>query len=124
VLELRSDTIDAYLNKVKNNAKSVKQPSSIPKSILRGVVFYQDVWVVRVKLQDVFGKEKSTKLPFIYVLEKDAGLAYYFVIKHFCFIINQKLNHKLNFPAEIVPTERQAKSKCYVEEVLANSYSV
>jgi hypothetical protein len=76
LLEHRSGTIDAYLNKVKNNSKSVKQPSTIPKSILRNEVFYHDVWVVRVKLRDVFGKEKMTKLPFTYVLEKDAGLAY------------------------------------------------
>jgi hypothetical protein len=122
LLELRSGTIDAYLKKVKNNARSIKQSNTILSSNLRGVL-YHGVWVVRVKLRDVFGKEKSTKLPFTYVLEKDAGLAYDFVIKHFCFVINQKMNHKLNFPAETVPIERQAELKCYVEEVLANSYS-
>jgi hypothetical protein len=123
LLEARSGTINAYLNKVKNNAKSIKQPNSIPKSILCGVVFYHDGWVVLFKLQDVFGKEKSTKLPIAYVLEKDADLACDFVIKHFCFVINQKMNHKLNFPAETVPIERQAELKCYIEEVLANFYS-
>jgi hypothetical protein len=33
------------------------------------------------------------------------------------------MNHKLNLPAETIPIERQAELKCYVEEVLANSYS-
>jgi hypothetical protein len=56
-------------------------------------------------------------------LEKDACLVYDFIIKHFCFIIDQKMNHRLNFPAKTVPIERQAKLKCFVEEVLANSYS-
>jgi hypothetical protein len=122
LLELRSGTIDAYLSKVKANAKSVRIPNTIPKSILRGVL-YHGVWVVRVKLRDVFGKEKSSKLPFTYLLEKDAGLAYDFAIVHFCFVINQKMNHKLNFPTKTVPIERQAELKCYVEEVLASSYS-
>jgi hypothetical protein len=91
---------------------------------LRGVLNHANgVWVVRVKLRDVFRKENSTKLPTTYVLEKDAGLAYDFVIKHFCFVINQKMNHKLNFPVETIPIERQSELKCYVEEVLANSYS-
>jgi hypothetical protein len=121
--ELHSGTIDAYLNKVKANARSVKQPSAIPKSNLRGVLYNDGVWVVRAKLLDVSGKEKSTKLPFTYLLEKDAGLAYDFAIVHFCFVINQKMNHKLNFPTETIPIERQAELKCYVEEVLANSYS-
>jgi hypothetical protein len=93
LLELRSGTIDACLNKVKANARSVKQPSPIPKSNLRGVLCNDGVWVVRIKLQDVFGKEKSTKFPFVYLLEKDAGLAYDFAIVHYCFIINQKMTY-------------------------------
>jgi hypothetical protein len=60
LLELRSSTIDAYLKKVKNNAQSIKQPNAISKSNLRGVLYHASgVWVVRVKLRDVFGKENS-----------------------------------------------------------------
>jgi hypothetical protein len=33
------------------------------------------------------------------------------------------MNHKLNLPAKTIPSERQAELKCYVGEVLANSYS-
>jgi hypothetical protein len=72
---------------VKANALSVKKPNTIPKSNLRGVV-YHGIWVVWVKLRDVFGKEKSTKLLFTYPLEKEAGLAYDFAIVHFCLVIN------------------------------------
>jgi hypothetical protein len=123
--ELRSDTVDAYLRKTKSNALSVKQLNAIPKSNLRGILYdaSSGVWCVRVKLRDVFGKEKSTKLPFLCLLEKDASLAYDFTVKHFCSIINQKMNHKLNFPAETFPIERQGDLKCYVEEVLTNSFS-
>jgi hypothetical protein len=123
--ELWSSTVDAYLRKVKSNASSVKQPSAIPKSNLPGILYdaSSSVWCVRVKLRDVFGKEKSTRLPFSYLLEKDAGLAYDFTIIHFCSIINQKMNHKLNLPDETITIEQQAELKCYAEEVLANSFS-
>jgi hypothetical protein len=125
LLELRSGRVDAYVSMLKSNARKAKQRSAVPQSNLRGILYNASsgVWSVRVKLRDVFGKEKSTKVLFAYLLEKDAGLAYDFTIMHFCSIINQRMNHKLNFPAEAIRMERQAELKCYVEEVLSNSYS-
>jgi hypothetical protein len=89
--ELRSGRIDAYLSKLKVDAKKAGQSGAVPKSNLRGVLYHatsNGVWCVCVKLRDVFGKEKSAKLPFTYLTEKDAGLAYDFAIIHFCFVIN------------------------------------
>jgi hypothetical protein len=125
LLHLRSGTVDDYLRKAKADALSSHQLSAVPKSNLRGILYdaASHVWCVRVKLRDVFGKEKSTKLPFTYLLEKAAGLAYDFTIKHFFFVIDQKMNHKLNFPGETILVEQQAELKYYVEEVLSNSFS-
>jgi hypothetical protein len=125
LLQLRSGTIDAYLLKVKAEALKDRLPIAAPlKSSLRGVLLAcSGAWMVRTKLRDVLGKEKSFKLPFSYLLEKDAGLAYDFAIVHFCLILNQKMNHKLNFPDLVLALNRQAELKSYVEEVLTNSYS-
>jgi hypothetical protein len=121
---LRFGTVDTYLSKLKAFAKKSGPPGAVPKSDLRGVSYHASGdWRVRMKLRDVFGKEKAANLPFTYQLEKDAGLAYDFAITYYCFVINQKMNHKLNSPAETLPMERRAELKCYVEEVLTNSFS-
>jgi hypothetical protein len=91
LVELRSGTVDAYLSKLKALAKKSGQPGAVPKSVLRGVSYHASGdWCVRMKLRDVFGKEKVANLPFTYPMEKDAGLAYDFAITHYCFVINQK----------------------------------
>jgi hypothetical protein len=124
VQQLCSGTIDTHLSKVKGDALSGGQAIVIPKSTLRGVVHDAGcVWLVRVKVRDVMGKEKSFKLPFRHHLEEDAGLAYDFAIVHFCAVIGQKMNHKLNYNAETLALRHQTELKSYVEEMLTNSYS-
>jgi hypothetical protein len=121
--QLRSGPIDAHLSKVKGDALSGGQAIIVPKSTLRGVLYDAGcVWLVCVKVRDVMGKEKHFKLPFRYCLEKDAGLAYDFTIVHFCAVIGQKINHKLNYNAETLALHCQTELKSYVEEVLTGSY--
>jgi hypothetical protein len=122
--QLRSGTIDAHLGKVKEDALSEIQATTVPKSTLRSVVYDAEcVWVVCVKVRDVVGKEKCFKLPFRYPLEKDAGLVYDFAVVHFCAVINQKMNQKLNCTTETLAHCHQTKLKSYMEEGLTNSCS-
>jgi hypothetical protein len=125
LLHLHSGTIDAHLSSVRARTLKGDQATTIPKSTLRGVLYNEAAcdWLVRVKVRDVMGKEKSFKLPFRYRLEKDAALAYDFAILHFCLVIDQKMNHKLNYTIEKLALSYQTELKSYVEEVLTNSYS-
>lgn len=126
IASLQTGTVDKVLDSLqRGKAKASMDAVSIRDAVnLRGVSYDANrVLVVRLKLPDVLRKPRVYKVPFLYIIAREAGLAYDYAVTYFCELLNQKSSHVLNFPSEMLCYSRQLELRSFVEEVVLNSYS-
>jgi hypothetical protein len=127
IASLQTETVDKVLDSLQHSGKVKTSMGAVPMRdavYLRGVSYDANrVLVVRQKLPDVLRKPRVYKVPFHYVVAREAGLAYDYAVTYFCELLNQKSSHLLNFPSETLCYSWQLELRSFVEEVVLKSYS-